>query len=390
MVRLGDVCDVRDGTHDSPQYVNDGYPLVTSKNIMDGDIDFTDVNYISEVDFHKINQRSKVDDGDIIMPMIGTIGKPVIVNTNTFFAIKNVALIKFIENKVSNIFIKYLLDSSIFANYVEHENRGGTQKFLSLGNIRKFSFPLPPLGEQKRIAKALDLASEIVKGYKEQLAGLDKLVQSVFYEMFGDPVTNEKGWEICSIKNIVRSAVSNGFFAKRDDYTPIGNVAILGVANIVNCMYSRIHNLPKTNATPLEIDKFSVSYGDLLFCRSSLVAEGIGKASIAPPNTPKGILFECHVIRAPIDMSICVPEFIQVQTTTNYFRNQIISQSKTSTMTTIGQSGILKSNVILPPLPLQTRFASIVTAIEAQKAQVQKAITEAENLFNSLMQEYFE
>lgn len=148
MVRLGDVCDVRDGTHDSPQYVNDGYPLVTSKNIMDGDIDFTDVNYISEVDFHKINQRSKVDDGDIIMPMIGTIGKPVIVNTNTFFAIKNVALIKFIENKVSNIFIKYLLDSSIFANYVEHENRGGTQKFLSLGNIRKFSFPLPPLGER--------------------------------------------------------------------------------------------------------------------------------------------------------------------------------------------------------------------------------------------------
>ena len=91
---LNSVCDVRDGTHDSPKYVEDGYPLITSKNVVEGGISFDDVNYISEDDLNAINARSRVDDGDIIMPMIGTIGKPVIVHKDREFAIKNVALIK--------------------------------------------------------------------------------------------------------------------------------------------------------------------------------------------------------------------------------------------------------------------------------------------------------
>ena len=97
---LSKLCDVRDGTHDSPQYLESGYPLLTSKNFTSGEVDFTDCNFISQEDFDKINQRSKVDVGDIVMPMIGTIGSPVIVNTERQFAIKNVALIKF-EKKYS-------------------------------------------------------------------------------------------------------------------------------------------------------------------------------------------------------------------------------------------------------------------------------------------------
>ena len=83
--RLGIVCDVRDGTHDSPQYFETGYPLVTSKNVTGGKIDLTDCSLISEEDFMKINERSKVDFGDILMPMIGTVGKPVIVNIEPCF-----------------------------------------------------------------------------------------------------------------------------------------------------------------------------------------------------------------------------------------------------------------------------------------------------------------
>ena len=105
--KLNDVCDVRDGTHDSPMYVEDGYPLVTSKNIIDGKLDLSVVNYITEDDYNKINERSKVDIGDIIMPMIGTIGNPYLVEQYTDFAIKNVALIKFNTGKVSNKYIWY-------------------------------------------------------------------------------------------------------------------------------------------------------------------------------------------------------------------------------------------------------------------------------------------
>ncbi len=133
----------------------------------------------------------------------------------------------------------------------------------------------------------------------------------------------------------------------KGEYCEDGNVKVLGVANIVNRMYSNIKDLPRTNVNQKDISKFKVRYGDMLFCRSSLVAEGIGKASIIPKDAADDILFECHVIRLPLDLDQCVPEFMQVLSTTDYFRNQVISQSKTATMATIGQDGILKTNIIL-------------------------------------------
>lgn len=142
---------------------------------------------------------------------------------------------------------------------------------------------------------------------------------------------------------------------------------VLGVANIVNRIYSNIEGLPRTNATQAEKEKYRVKYGDMLFCRSSLVAEGIGKASIVPQDVPQNVLFECHVIRLPLDLQKCVPEFVQALSTTPYFRKQIIAQSKTATMTTIGQDGILKAAIILPPVELQQEFLRFVEQTDKSK-----------------------
>ena len=148
--QLGKVCDVRDGTHDSPEYYDVGYPLVTSKNVTGGKIDLSECNLISEDDYKKICERSKVDRGDIIMPMIGTVGKPVIVNAEPMFAIKNVALIKFTpDSLVTNIYIKTLLESDYFDRAALDKIRGGTQKFIALGDIRKLKIILPDLKHQQ-------------------------------------------------------------------------------------------------------------------------------------------------------------------------------------------------------------------------------------------------
>ena len=148
---LGTVCDVRDGTHDSPSYYETGYPLVTSKNVSSGKINLTDCSLICESDFKKINERSKVDTGDIIMPMIGTIGKPVIVDIEPNFAIKNVALIKFKDSsRVLNAYVRALLMSDYFEDAVLSKVRGGTQKFISLGDIRKLCVLVPPMEKQEQ------------------------------------------------------------------------------------------------------------------------------------------------------------------------------------------------------------------------------------------------
>ena len=158
--KLGDVADVRDGTHDSPKFYNDGFPLVTSKNLKDGSIDFSDCSFISEQDFDEINKRSKVDPGDILFGMIGTIGKPAIVEY-TGFAIKNVALIKE-GNIINNRFIYHLLSSKVFDNYIARENAGGTQKFIALNQIRNFIFSAPTLAEQNKIIELLDYISQFI------------------------------------------------------------------------------------------------------------------------------------------------------------------------------------------------------------------------------------
>lgn len=185
-VALGDVCDVRDGTHDSPKYYDEGYPLVTSKNVTGGIIDFTDCSLICREDYEKINERSKVDFGDILMPMIGTVGKPIIVNVKCEFAIKNVALIKFCSDcKVINIFVKALLQSDYFDTSVLNKIRGGTQKFIALGDIRKLVFFLPPLELQEQFATFVAQTDKSKLAVQKSLEQLETLKKSLMQKYFG-------------------------------------------------------------------------------------------------------------------------------------------------------------------------------------------------------------
>ena len=243
--------------------------------------------------------------------------------------------------------------------------------------------------QQKNTTDILNKIERVIELRQKEIFYLDELVKARFVEMFGDPQLNPKGWKVVNISEVVGGKVSNGFFAKRDDYVNDGNVSVLGVANIVNRMYSKIDELPRTNADDNEIKKYEVKYGDMLFCRSSLVAEGIGKASIIPENVQKNILFECHVIRLQLDLNKCVPEFMQTLSTMDSFRNQVIAQSKTATMTTIGQDGILKTDIILPPLESQRKFYNFIKQVNTSKSAIKKSLEETQILFDSLMQKYF-
>lgn len=154
-VRFSDVIDVRDGTHDTPKYVLKGIPLVTSKNLVSGKIDFDSAKLISEEDASAINMRSEVNTGDILFAMIGTIGNPVLVKKDREFCIKNMALFKPIDSYLFNM--HYLL---LFLQKEQEQMKksasGGVQSFVSLKFLRNYLLPLPPLAEQKRIVEKLE------------------------------------------------------------------------------------------------------------------------------------------------------------------------------------------------------------------------------------------
>ena len=154
LTKLGDYYDVRDGTHDSPRYVDDGFPLITSKNLKNGEIDFQKIQYISEEDYLSISQRSAVRKGDVLMAMIGTIGNPVVIESEDKFAIKNVALFK-TNNSQSPHFLKYYLSSSSTIKKMEMDAKGASQKFIGLGYLRSFPIRIPSFQKQLEIVSKI-------------------------------------------------------------------------------------------------------------------------------------------------------------------------------------------------------------------------------------------
>jgi type I restriction enzyme S subunit len=179
---LSKISIVKDGTHSSPTYVNDGYPLITSKNLMkNGKIEFKDLNYISKKDFDEINKRSKVDKGDILFGMIGTIGNPAICE-NDNFAIKNVALIK--AKPPLNYFLIHYLKSKLVLDQFEFVKTGGTQKFIALNKIRALKIQLPKLEVQKSIGTFLNKIEELVNKEEKVLNIYSQIKKYYLSEIF--------------------------------------------------------------------------------------------------------------------------------------------------------------------------------------------------------------
>src|SRR5690606_9072791 len=188
--KMNTICEVRDGTHESPRYFSNGVLFITSKNIIRGKIDFSNVSYISSDDAISINKRSKVDKGDILMSMIGTVGNSVLIDCKPNFCIKNVALFK--PRKIEGAFLIQLLFSQYYQNYIQNKLDGGIQKFISLKILRSLDVPYPPENnEQKAIATALNNIDELITNLEKLIEKKKRIKQGALQEL----MKPKEGWE---------------------------------------------------------------------------------------------------------------------------------------------------------------------------------------------------
>ena len=163
-VRISDVVDVRDGTHDTPGYVENGYPLITGKDFYNGYFEFSKTKFISKKDYDEINKRSKVEIGDILYSMIGgNIGSMIAITEDNYFemSIKNVALFKQYNYSISiSEFLQLYLKSQVIN--MRNAAIGGAQSFVPLKMFRKYLFPLPPISEQNRIVEKISVLLSVM------------------------------------------------------------------------------------------------------------------------------------------------------------------------------------------------------------------------------------
>lgn len=208
-IKLGEYCDVRDGTHDSPKYVQNGYPLVTSKNLKGSFIDYTNIKYITKDDYIKINERSKVDVGDILFAMIGTIGNATLVEEEPTFAIKNMALFK-TNSMLQGRFLRYYFQNNTILDDMRYKAKGTTQPFVSLGYLRNLKIQVPTIIEQKEIVEYLDSSFAKIDKLKENAAKNLEEAKALFQSALKDALEPKEGWEEKTLKEICEKIFAGG------------------------------------------------------------------------------------------------------------------------------------------------------------------------------------
>jgi type I restriction enzyme S subunit len=192
---LSDICDVRDGTHDSPKYIEQGIPFVTQKNIQKNGLNIDDVKFISAEDHIKFHKRSNVTYGDILISMIGANrGMSAIVDEERIFSIKNVCLVKK-GDKVNQNYLLYFFKSQQAQNYIKQFSNGGAQEFIGLTALRKLPVPIASRDEQDKVIDKLNsmffLTKSIETSNFEKLNYLGKLKQSILKKAFDGTLVKE-------------------------------------------------------------------------------------------------------------------------------------------------------------------------------------------------------
>lgn len=384
--RCGEVIDVRDGTHDTPKYVTSGYPLITSKNLRTEGIDFSNVSYISKEDHYEISKRSKVDRGDILFAMIGTIGNPVIVDVDSEFSIKNVALFKFSKSPIDAKYFKYLLETPIITEQLNSEQRGGTQKFVSLNVLRNIVIPYPPLEEQCRIAAILDKADAVRRKRQSAIALTEELLRSAFLEMFGDPVTNPKGWEIHQLEDFsaIQSGIAKG---KKIEQSKAVSVPYMRVANVQDG-YIDLSEIKELEVLLADVNKYTLQEGDLLLTEGG-DPDKLGRGSVWYGEI-QPCIHQNHIFCVRPDRALAEPEYLSALIGSERGKKYFLQAAKQTTgIATINKTQLRTFPALLPPLYLQQKYTEFVKLIRSTRKHLINKHEQVDNLFNSLLQKAF-
>ena len=184
-IRADEFCEsVRDGTHDTPKPNETGYKLVTGKHVKNGRIDPSDAYYISEEDYEKINERSLVEQWDVLMSMIGTVGEVAVVKDHPNYAIKNVALFKCGGSELKGKWLAYYLRSSDAQGHMSGNQKGSSQQFLSLNQLRSLPIPIADERYMQRVIDILSAYDDLIENNQKQIKLLEEAAQRLYKEWF--------------------------------------------------------------------------------------------------------------------------------------------------------------------------------------------------------------
>jgi type I restriction enzyme S subunit len=378
--RLGDVCQVIGGST----------PKSNISKYWNGDLNwFTPAEidsrkYYSESE-RKITQQAVNDTslsllpkGTVLLTSRAPIGKVGILSTEAYCnqGFKNLICSE-------NIYNEYLYYTLIyFKDVIMDKGHGATFKEISKSITESIAIPVPPMEVQKQIVEELDKINEVIADNREMLNKLNALQQSIFYEMFGDPISNPKGWETELWGNLFDNIL--GKMLDRNKQNP-NDRQIPYLAN-QNVQWGKfiMKELNHMSFTEQEIEKYRLQDGDLLICEGG----ESGRCAIWK-GSDQLVLFQKAIHRSRVKSNKILPLYVrywlEYMKKGDGLKNYIIK----ATIEHLTGMKLKKIPVHIPPIFLQEEFASKIEAIETQKANIEETIRKMQTLLDSRMDYWF-
>ena len=371
--KLGDVCKVVMGQSPDGNSVNDSNGM----EFHQGKVFFGE-KYLNESNFFTKQPSKIAEPNSVLLCVRAPVG---IVNITPRKICIGRGLCAIQPNeKVLMPFLFFVLTQK--QAYFDKNSTGSTFKAIPSKVVINTDIPIPPLSEQERIVSELDLLSSIIEKKKEQLKAYDQLAQSIFYDMFGDPIENPKGWEVKKLGEVC-SKISDGVHAK-PKYTESG-MPFISVVNINkryldfdNCKFVSFEDGESINK------RAKPQRNDVLYTK---VGATYGIPALV--DTDKDFCLYVSVCLIKPLHKIIDSVFLTNMMALPYVKHQADERIKGIGVPDLHLNQISAFNIIIPPLSLQQSFAEKIEAIEKQKSLIQQSIVETQTMFDFTMDKYF-
>jgi len=395
-VELQDISDYKNGY----AFYKDGYSdkgklVIDLFNISEnGELQFSEKDKYIDEDLWNKKSDFILSKGDLIMAMtdmssqLKILGRTAIIDeSNKYILNQRIFRLKIYEDIVDLKYLHRITNTNVFLKPLHRFAKGSNQKYLNTKEILKAKIPLPPLPQQKKIAAILDAADAYRQKSKALIGKYEELSQSLFLDMFGDPVLNEKGWEVLKLENVT-SKIGSGATPRggKEAYKAEG-ISLIRSLNVHDNKF-KYKNLAFINEEQAyKLKNVIVEEEDVLF---NITGASVCRSTIVPID----------VLPARVNQHVSILRPIKSVLSSSFLNHFLISENVKRKLLGVGSGGgavmeaitkdqLQSFNVTIPPIDLQNQFATRIQAIEAQKAQAQASLAQADDLFNSLLQKSF-
>lgn len=380
---LNEISDsLRDGTHNPPKRMEEGIPLLSARNIKAGYIDWDeDFSYISGEDYQTIRKNNSIEIDDVLLTIVGSIGRAYVNRCERAYTVqRSVAIIRPSIEKIIPQYLCHYLNSPKTQAILNNEARGVAQKGVYLGTIGKMKIPLPPLDTQQKIVTTLNNA-EKTKRLRAQANELtQKLLQSVFLEMFGDPGKNSMGWDIHQFGDycaMIRYGI--GTPPKFSDH----GVPFIRATNIKggDVIEQDLKFVSEEEAKTIE--KCRVKEGDLIIVRSGA---NTGDSTYIRKRYDGALAAYDLIVEL---RSIDDAPFFNHLINSSFGQEQIELVSRRAGQPHLNAEQLYSLKFAIPPKRLRETFSRFANHVESLTLFQRQASTECEKLFNNILSRAF-